>query len=95
MDLGKIIVEGNPQDLVQKHIGSEVIETDNTSEVLSCIKENGGRYNEFGDKIHVFTDEPERLMSKLIPRCKMGKVTVRHATLEDVFLKLTGRYLRE
>ena len=95
MDLGKIVVEGNPGDLVGKYIGSDVVEADNKPEVLTCLTENEVRYEVFGDRVHAFTDQPKKLVSKLMRRCQLEKVTVRHATLEDVFLKLTGRALRE
>jgi len=95
MDLGKIVVEGNPGDLVGKYIGSDVVEADNKPEVLTCLTENKVRYEVFGDRVHAFTDQPKKLVSKLMQRCQLEKVTVRHATLEDVFLKLTGRALRE
>jgi len=95
MDLGKIVVEGNPGDLVGKYIGSDVVEADNKPEVLTCLTENKVRYEVFGDRVHAFTDQPKKLVSKLMRRCQLEKVTVRHATLEDVFLKLTGRALRE
>jgi len=95
MDLGKIVVEGNPGDLVGKYIGSDVVEADNKPEVLTCLTENKVRYEVFGDRVHAFTDQPKKLVSKLMRRWQLEKVTVRHATLEDVFLKLTGRALRE
>ncbi|MGC8850186.1 MAG: ABC transporter ATP-binding protein, partial [Candidatus Bathyarchaeia archaeon] len=95
MDLGKIIVEGSPEELVKEHIGSEVVEVDGPPEAVACIYESGEIFEEFGGKFHVFSKEPEKLASKLIPKCKTGKVTVRQATLEDVFLKLTGKGLRE
>ncbi|MBS7644752.1 MAG: ATP-binding cassette domain-containing protein [Candidatus Bathyarchaeia archaeon] len=95
MDLGRIIVEGNPQELVQEHIGSEVIEVDGPPEVIACVAESGEVFEKFGGRLHVLSKEPEKLASELIPKCKSGKITVRQATLEDVFLKLTGKGLRE
>lgn len=95
MDLGRIVAEGNPQELVEKHIGSEVIEADNKPEVLNFLHKNGVKYEEFGERIHVFTNEPKELASKLMQRSRLERVTVRQASLEDVFLKLTGRALRD
>lgn len=95
MDLGRIIVEGNPEKLVREHIGSEVVEVDKSSEALACIAESGEVFEEYGGILHIFSKEPERLASKLIPKCRAGKITVRQATLEDVFLKLTGKGLRD
>jgi lipooligosaccharide transport system ATP-binding protein len=95
MDLGKIIVEGNPSELVQKYIGSQVIEIDKTKKALQCILNSGNQYEEFGDQIHAFTSKPEELTTKLIKKCNLTNITIRQATLEDVFLKLTGKILRD
>jgi lipooligosaccharide transport system ATP-binding protein len=95
MDLGKIIEEGSPQDLIQKHVGSHVLEVDNTPTVMKCLTEDGDKYEEFANRVHVFASEPEELTSKLMKRCDFDKVTVRQATLEDVFLKLTKKALRD
>jgi lipooligosaccharide transport system ATP-binding protein len=62
---------------------------------MACIIESGEAFMEFGGKLHVFSRDPERLASELIPKCKSGRITVRQATLEDVFLKLTGKFLRD
>jgi len=48
-----------------------------------------------GDMIQVYSDDPQTIMNALLKECQLGKVIVRRATLEDVFLKLTGRKLRE
>ncbi|MEM2921857.1 MAG: ABC transporter ATP-binding protein [Candidatus Bathyarchaeia archaeon] len=95
MDLGKILVEGSPHKLVKEHIGSEVIETEYKPDVVRCLKGGGEKYQAFGDMVNVFTDKPNRVASRLLRSCRIGKVTIRQASLEDVFLKLTGRALRE
>ena len=95
MDLGKILVEGNPQGLVMEHIGSEVVETENKEDVRYCLAASREKYELYGDMIHVFTGEPKKLISRLYRTCTLGRVMVRQATLEDVFLKLTGKALRE
>lgn len=95
MDLGKIIVEGNPYELVQKYIGSQVIEIDKTKKAVQCILKSGNQYEEFGDQIHAFTRKPEELTAKLIKKCNLTNITIRQATLEDVFLKLTGKILKD
>jgi lipooligosaccharide transport system ATP-binding protein len=95
MDLGRIITEGSPKELIQRHVGSEVIEADNRPEVLGCISEGEERYEEFGDRVHIFSKNPKELASKLMGVCELESVTIRRATLEDVFLKLTGKVLRD
>ncbi len=95
MDLGKILVKGKPQELIQEHIGNEVVETDNKKDVRICLNKDKENYEILGDMIHVFTNDPNKLTSQLIHRCDLGKITIRQATLEDVFLKLTGKKLRD
>ena len=53
------------------------------------------KYEKFGDRVNVFTKEPNKVASKIMKKCNVEKVTVRQATLEDVFLKLAGRALRD
>jgi len=95
MDLGKILVKGKPQELIQEHIGDEVVETDNKKDVRNCLNKDKENYEILGDIIHVFTNDPNKLTSRLIHKCNLGKITIRQATLEDVFLKLTGKKLRD
>jgi len=95
MDNGKILAEGNPKDLVRKHVASNVVEAKNSSQVMECVKRHELHAEDAGDAVHIFTDEPKRTMSVLMTECKLETATVRESTLEDVFLKLTGRVLRE
>jgi len=95
MDNGTFLAEGSPAELVQKYAGSEIVETDNTPEVIACLNEAGIPYEIAGDQVQVTTGEPRELAKTLLDRCRNSRVYTRPATLEDVFLKLTGRALRE
>ena len=95
MDHGTFLVEGTPADLVREQVGSEIIEMDNTPEVIACLADLGVPYEILGDQVQVATDAPRELAKTLLDRCKKSRVSTRPATLEDVFLKLTGRTLRE
>jgi lipooligosaccharide transport system ATP-binding protein len=96
MDYGKILVEGKRDEMVKEYIGTGVLEVRGSPDILSCIRENEElKFEVVGDTIHVFTDRPEELMSTILNRCKIDLSTIRAAALEDVFLKLTGRALRE
>jgi lipooligosaccharide transport system ATP-binding protein len=95
MDHGTFLVEGAPADLVRDQVGSEIIEMDNTQEVISCLTELGVAYESLGDQVQVATDASRQLAKTLLDRCTTSRVNTRPATLEDVFLKLTGRTLRE
>lgn len=97
MDNGKILAEGSPRQLIEKHVGENVVEAQNTPSVRFCLegdpKVNG--FETIGDVIHISTDEPRQVIDALLQKCGVVSATVRNTTLEDVFLKLTGRMLRE
>lgn len=95
MDNGKILVEGKPSDLVRDHIGTDIVEADNNPAAIGCLNKASSKYEVVGDMIQVYSDDPQTIMNTLLKECQLGKVIVRRATLEDVFLKLTGRKLRE
>ena len=97
MDNGRILAEGRPKELVRKHVATNVIETANRPEVLTCAAKHKQdvQIESAGDMVHVFTNEPKATLSYLMDECKIESTTVRESTLEDVFLKLTGRKLRE
>jgi lipooligosaccharide transport system ATP-binding protein len=95
MDNGTFLVEGKPADLVRDQVGSEIVEMDNTPDVIACLTEMGIPYEIAGDQIQVATGASRELAKTLIDRCTTSRVSTRPATLEDVFLKLTGRNLRE
>ncbi len=95
MDHGTFLVEGTPAELVRNQIGSEIIEMDNTPEVTACLASLGVAYETLGDLVQVATDSSRELAKTLLEQCKTSRISTRPATLEDVFLKLTGRTLRE
>ena len=97
VDTGKIIEEGKPSELVEKHAGEEVLEVDNEEQILNTLKEKfpEARLDVVGEKIHVFTNEPHGVFVKFLQDFPLKGATVRRANLEDVFLKLTGRKLRD
>jgi lipooligosaccharide transport system ATP-binding protein len=76
-------------------VGSEIVEMDNTPEVIACLTDLGVPFEAVGDQVQVATDASRELAKTLLDRCKTSRVSTRPATLEDVFLKLTGRTLRE
>ena len=95
MDNGKILVEGTPVDLVKQYVGNEVVEIEKTDEVLSCLSKNNIPFEAIGDSVQVATDSSREIAKILFDQCSPHKVLTRPATLEDVFLKLTGRKLKE
>jgi lipooligosaccharide transport system ATP-binding protein len=95
MDNGKILVEGSPPDLVKQYVGDEVVEVEKTEEVLSCLVEKNIPFEVIGESVQIATGSSREVMRVLFDQCSPHKVLTRPATLEDVFLKLTGRKLRE
>jgi lipooligosaccharide transport system ATP-binding protein len=95
MDNGRILVEGAPADLVREHAGHEIVEVETSAEVVSCLQDLHIAYEAAGDMIQVATESSRDIARILLDRCRPEKVITRPATLEDVFLKLTGRKLRE
>jgi lipooligosaccharide transport system ATP-binding protein len=97
MDNGTIIEEGIPAELVKKHIGGEVLEVDYDDNIERSLKEAfpDARLERGGDRIRVFTDQPYGAFMTFLGKVKTKGATIRNANLEDVFLKLTGRGLRE
>ncbi|SDK35491.1 lipooligosaccharide transport system ATP-binding protein [Methanoculleus thermophilus] len=96
MDHGKILVEGAPADLIREHAGSDVVEVKRVETAVARLDELGVDYDLAGDVVQVFTDNPHEIARDLLEVCRhKAAVTVRPATLEDVFLRLTGRSLRE
>ena len=96
MDHGRILVEGAPADLIREHAGSDVVEVERTPEAVARLDRLGLKYDHAGDALHVFTDRSHEVARELLEVCRHeAAVTVRPATLEDVFLRLTGRRLRE
>ncbi len=97
MDNGKIIEEGGPGDLIRKHVGEEVLEVAYDEDVLKFLKDAfpDARLDIVSDRIQVFTVQPRGVFSELLKKFSFKAAMIRDANLEDVFLKLTGRRLRE
>ncbi len=95
MDQGRILELGRPQDLVQKHVGVDIVEADNKPEVLACLGRMGAQFEVAGERVQVFTEQPREVTAALLQECSPIEVVARPAGLEDVFLKLTGRRLKE
>ena len=96
MDHGRILVEGRPQDLIRDHAGKDIIEVGDPGEELRAfVRDRGLRHDDLGHRILIYCDERDQLYREVSEHyCRDGCI-LRTATLEDVFLKLTGRELRE
>ena len=92
MDHGRSLIEGAPADLIREHAGSNVVEVERTEKAGARLEELGVNYDLAGDVLQVFTDRPNEIAQELLEVCRHeAAVTVRPATLEDVFLRMAGR----
>ncbi|WP_407357300.1 ABC transporter ATP-binding protein [Methanolobus sp. WCC5] len=95
MDYGKILVRGSPAGVIREFIGSDILEAENHPKLLECLRQREANYEVIGDMVHIYVDNARELSEYLLMECSLSKISARPATLEDVFLKLTGRRLRE
>jgi lipooligosaccharide transport system ATP-binding protein len=95
MDHGRILDQGTPRELIRRHVEPEVLEIHGSSETARrLLPNNGGRMEIVGDSIYYYTANGRSVAASL----EADATLVFHhrpANLEDVFLKLTGRDLRE
>ena len=96
VDNGKIIETGVPQKLIREHVGEDVLEVPFNDVVLKALKEElpEADIEIFGDQIRVFVNK-HGVFERIVKQFPGVNMTIRNANLEDVFLKLTGRKLRE
>ena len=96
MEKGKILVEGNPLGLISQHVGSGVVEVLSPDDALDgLLKQGAWTYERAGDRVYLYTDDNRKVRELILKEHPSANVIIRDATLEDVFLKLTGRGLRD
>lgn len=95
MDAGRELDRGAPRDLIEKHVGRAVLElVDPDAEARSAVEASGLAHDDLGRRILVYAGsygELENLSDLLPERHRVA----RPAGMEDVFLRLTGRELRQ
>ena len=96
MDGGRILDQGSPRELIERHVEPEVIEVrSGGGEALQHLAEASGcRLEHMGTCLYCYTQEPAELIAAL--KDARGLTFLHRPTsLEDVFLRLTGRELRD
>jgi lipooligosaccharide transport system ATP-binding protein len=95
IDHGRILDRGSPRELIARHVEPEVIEVRGGADRVAAWPEAQAiRHERMGSSLYCHTDQPAALVTRLqgVP----GLVFLhRPAGLEDVFLRLTGRDLRD
>jgi lipooligosaccharide transport system ATP-binding protein len=100
VDKGAIMAEGSPAELIRRHSSREVLEvrfgSDRNAQVAEQIAGYGERVEVLPDRILVYSDNGERELERMT-QAGLHPITslVRRSSLEDVFLRLTGRTLIE
>ena len=98
MDKGKIVAEGSPRELIETYTPRDVVElrfpVGVLEEVTEQIHELSDRTEVLADRALVYTDDAEKTIHIVTERgLEPETVLARRSTLEDVFLRLTGRSL--
>ena len=98
MDGGDIVAEGSPQSLISTYATREVLELrfgrDRNATHLDDAAQVGERVEELPDRLLVYTADGEGSLATLRDRGIIpDSALVRRSSLEDVFLRLTGRTL--
>ena len=97
LDQGSIIAQGSPRELLKENLEPEVIEVHGNRATplknqpwASCAS----RIETAGERIYFYTDKAQSLLKELAAYPEL-RVLHRPVNLEDLFLKLTGRQIRE
>ncbi|GGK59359.1 ABC transporter [Ornithinimicrobium pekingense] len=98
VDQGRIMAQGSPRELIRDHSTREVVEvrfgSERNARVVAELEGVGVRNEVLPDRILIYTADGEASLEE-IGRRGLHPVTslVRRSSLEDVFLRLTGRSL--
>ncbi len=98
VDKGKIMAEGSPSALIREHSTREVLElrfgSERNTTVAGELEGIGSRIETLPDRVLIYADDGEAALEAVSSR-GLRPITslVRRSSLEDVFLRLTGRSL--
>jgi lipooligosaccharide transport system ATP-binding protein len=100
MDKGRIVAEGSPRELIERHSSREVLELrfglDDLPSHAAKLDGIGERVETLPDRILLYTTDGDAATREVHERgFTPSSVLVRRSSLEDVFLHLTGRTLVE
>ena len=100
MDKGKIVAEGSPAELIARYSTREVVElrfeVGTQDDHLDDLEGLAKRMEVLPDRVLLYTDDGDASIEELVHRSIHPEQTlVRRSTLEDVFLRLTGRSLED
>jgi lipooligosaccharide transport system ATP-binding protein len=98
MDNGKIVAEGSPRVLIERYSPREVVElrfaVDEQDDAVDQLDGVAKRIEELPDRVLLYTDDADGTTAEVHRRgLRPQTVVARRSSLEDVFLRLTGRTL--
>jgi lipooligosaccharide transport system ATP-binding protein len=98
MDKGQIMAEGSPADLIRNYSSREVVEvrfgSAKNAEVAPLLSDMGDRVEVLPDRILIYAENGEKILHDITAKGLEPLTSlVRRSSLEDVFLRLTGRTL--
>ena len=97
LDHGRKIAEGTPRDLIAQHLEPDVVEVYGLGALAladSPLKELAARVEVSGETVFFYTQNAKQLLDGLSAYPQL-RTLHRPANLEDLFLKMTGRQIRE
>ncbi|HOF51075.1 MAG TPA: ATP-binding cassette domain-containing protein [Rhodoferax sp.] len=97
LDHGRKIAEGKPRDLIARHLEPDVVEVYGNGALAlvdSPLRNMAARVEVSGETVFFYTSDAASLLSALGAHTQL-RTLHRPANLEDLFLKLTGRQIRE
>jgi len=100
MDKGKIMAEDSPAQLIKTYSTKEVLEvrfgSDRNQEMVDVLRPLADRIEVLPDRILLYATDGEQLLEQIAAKgIHPNTSLVRRSSLEDVFLRLTGRSLVE
>jgi len=100
MDKGKIMAEDSPAKLIKDYSTKEVLEvrfgSDRNQEMVEILRPLAQRIEVLPDRILLYAEDGEQLLEQIAAKgIHPNTSLVRRSSLEDVFLRLTGRTLVE
>jgi lipooligosaccharide transport system ATP-binding protein len=100
MDGGKIVAEGSPRELIEEYAPRDVVELRFPVDVLESVEDRirglAPRTEILADRALLYTEDAEQTITTVTSEgLEPEMVLARRSTLEDVFLRLTGRTLVE